>query len=114
MKLTKCQAEVARILDEEIFTGPERWIRKYFACNARGLKIDYRDTHAVAFCVMGARRKAEDIYYNRHSQDEYCSILTLMQNFGMNPSWNDKSSTTFADVKVKLAKLRALPIEEDQ
>lgn len=112
--MSPCQAEILRIVDEEILTAPEKWCQGAYSRDKRGRtrsafnsEPDKDNYVPVAFCIMGA------VYLAQRETRNYCPIDMLLFANGFRPTFNDLETTTFQDIKRKLAEMRALPVKEE-
>lgn len=112
--LTRCQAEVLQVLDEEVLSTSDRWTKDRYARDANGFEIGVDDELAVSFCILGARYKALQIWIQRTGHYRGCYCNNLFSEVGLTAIKNDYPETTFEDIKARIAVLRACPVESEE
>lgn len=96
------------ILAKALLSDESKWTKGAAARNARGTAVPL--ALAVSFCVLGATWRASSILCHRDEDLEY-EAEVLLCRAGMTASFNDASTTTFADIHKKLDEAIALSME---
>lgn len=104
-----------RVLDvvDNILSSPRQWTKHAAAKDYRGVSVPWQSDNAVCFCLSGALDRAG--YITNATPEEYHDALETLAKAtnklggpGGIIKYNDRNSTTFADVKAVIAYARAM------
>lgn len=109
-------SEILKGMDS-LLNAPDRWVQRVEAVNDAGISIPPESHQATSFCLVGAgQRVSKGGWYNSHAATPILrAINEKFEDDDGGPivsvtSFNDKSFTTFDDVKLVLS--RAIELAE--